>query len=355
MTAVVHGGVDYAELHALGIRPERLLDFSSNINPFGPPPGVRRALAALDPAPYPDRACTALRAALSARYGCAPEMLLIGNGSVDLIYLIARALLRPGDVAIVVAPTFGEYAHASHLSGAAVVSVSATDTQAFALDRAALLDAVAVHRPRLVWLCSPNNPTGVTVARADLCALAEACGAIGGYLVLDAAYTEMERGVTPAEDIHAWGEQVLVLRSLTKAYALAGLRLGCLVACPELARRIAVYQPAWSVNSAAQAAGLAAIGDRDFLSETLPLLWRSSDMLRAGLEGLGLSVLPSPLPFFLVRVGDGARVRAALLQHGCLVRDCASFGLPAYVRVAPRHPEQNLQLIDVWSELCRRL
>jgi threonine-phosphate decarboxylase len=77
-------------------------------------------------------------------------------------------------------------------------------------------------------------------------------------------------------------------------------------------------------------------------------------MLRAGLEGLGLSVLPSPLPFFLVRVGDGARVRAALLQHGCLVRDCASFGLPAYVRVAPRHPEQNLQLIDVWNELCRR-
>ena len=105
---VDHGALDYAELTALGLRPESLLDFSSNLNPFGPPPGAYAALAALDLAPYPDRSCLLLRHQLAARHDCGLANVLPGNGSNDLIHLLAHALLRPGDIALVIGPTFGE-------------------------------------------------------------------------------------------------------------------------------------------------------------------------------------------------------------------------------------------------------
>ncbi|HSH79686.1 MAG TPA: histidinol-phosphate transaminase [Herpetosiphonaceae bacterium] len=354
MSAVVHGGIDGAELRRLGIRPGDVLDFSSNINPFGPPPAVRQALGRLDPAPYPDRAAFVLRSALASRYGCTPEAVLIGNGSNELIHLIARALLHPNDRVLVVEPTFGEYAHASKLAGATVVSFWTSAADSFTIDIPALLESVALHRPRLVWLCVPNNPTGVTISRPDLVTLAQACEEVEAYLVVDGAYAEMERGAVDVEDALPVDEHVLMLRSLTKAYALAGLRLGCLLGNPHLLRRIAVYQPSWKVNSAAQAAGEAALQDRSFLAQTLPRLWACSDALRTALTALDLQILPSSLPFFLVRVGDGVRVRTALLRGGCLVRDCTSFGLPAYVRVASRAHMDNQRLIEVWRELWQR-
>jgi len=351
---IVHGGIDGVELRRLGINPEDVLDFSSNINPFGPPPAVREALARLDPAPYPDRTACALRTTLAVRYACAPESILVGNGSNELIHLIARALLRPGDRVLVVEPTFGEYAHASRLAGARVLSLWPTAADSFAIDIAALLGSVTLHRPRLVWLCAPNNPTGLTIERPDLVMLARACNEAGSYLILDAAYAEMERGNAGNADVLPLGEHVLVLRSVTKAYALAGLRLGCLIGDADLLARIAAFQPAWSVNSAAQAAGQAALEASTFLAETLPQLWACSDALRAGLTALGLRILPSSLPFFLVQVDDGTDVRAALLRGGCLVRDCTSFGLPAYVRVAPRAYMDNQRLIEVWRRLWER-
>ncbi len=352
MNPVVHGSIDYAELAALGIQPSQVLDFSSNINPFGPPPAVLQALAMLDPAPYPDRACLGLRSALAERYSCSIESLLVGNGTAELIHLIARALVRAGDRVLVVEPTFGEYAHASRLAGATVLSVWPAMEDSFALDTGVLLDHIMRCRPRLVWLCVPNNPTGVTIDRDDVLKLAWACGKVAGMLVLDRAYAEMERRSAGEEDALPLGEQLVVLRSLTKAYALAGLRLGCLLGPAKLVERAAAFQPPWTVNSAAQAAGQAALQDRSFLADTLPWLWACSDALRVGLGAFGLDVLPSSLPFFLVRAGDGARVRAALLQGGCLVRDCGSFRLPGYVRVAPRASGDNQRLIEAWRKLC---
>jgi histidinol-phosphate aminotransferase len=111
------------------------------------------------------------------------------------------------------------------------------------------------------------------------------------------------------------------------------------------------FQPAWSVNSAAQAAGLAALADADFLPATLPRLWSASDDLRDGLRRLGLDVWRAAMPFMLVRCGNGAAMRMRLLRHGCLVRDCASFGLPEWVRVAPRQPAENARLIEAWKEI----
>jgi threonine-phosphate decarboxylase len=349
---VTHGALDHAELVARGLRPETLLDFSSNVNPFGPPPGVRAALAALDPAPYPDRSYLELRRELATKHGCQLEQIAPGNGSNELIYLLGRALLCSGDDALVVGPTFSEYAYASRLALARVTEWRAQADELFAVDEWAVVEQIQRRRPRLTWLCAPNNPTGVVVSPAQLDAIAAACAANDGVLVVDRTYHALTRHPDPLEHVMTPRSPAVVqLHSLTKSHAIAGLRLGYLLGEAELMARVVAYQPAWSVSSAAQAAGLAALRDAEFLPRTLPQLWAASDALRASLERLGLAVWRGALPFLLVQSGVGAATRAALLARGCVVRDCASFGLPEWVRVAPRRPEENEQLLHAWSAL----
>ena len=347
--AVAHGALDHAELARLGLTPADLLDFSSNLNPFGPPPGVRAALAHLDVAPYPDRSCLALRHALAAHHNLAPAQVLPGNGANELIHLLARALLAPGATALVIGPTYGEYAEACRLTGAHVVAWRAHEANGFELDPYAISDIVEVERPRLTWLCAPNNPTGADLAPDELCALAEQCATHDGLLVVDRAYAAFVHNPSAATLDQNAPAGLLRLHSLTKSYAIAGLRLGYLLGEPALIERVAAYQPAWSVSSAAQAAGLAALADELFLPTTMPRLWAASDELLAGLQALGLSVWRGDLPFLLVHTGDAATTRAALLARGCVVRDCTSFGLPAWVRVAPRQPEENARLLAAWG------
>ncbi len=352
---VAHGALDYAELEALGLPPEAVLDFSSNLNPFGPPPAVRAALATLDIAPYPDRGCHRLRAALAARHGCPPEAILVGNGANELIHLVARAFLRSDDTTLVLGPGYGEYLHASRLVRAHTIELRTRPAAGFQPDLDGLITMIASARPRLTWLCLPNNPTGVDLPATVIDAVSEACAACGGMLVLDRAYAPLRRdGWSMPDDLaDAPPREQIRLYSLTKSYALAGLRLGYLIAAPEVVTRIGAHQPAWSVNSAAQAAGLAALGDVVFLADSMPRLWAASDALRAGLNDLGLEVWRATLPFMLVRTGDGAATRVALLRRGCVVRDCASFGLPEWVRVAPRRPDENARLLAAWKEsLC---
>ncbi|MCS6939133.1 MAG: aminotransferase class I/II-fold pyridoxal phosphate-dependent enzyme, partial [Roseiflexus sp.] len=187
---VAHGALDHAELAALGIAPEQVIDFSSNLNPFGPPSAVRAALAALDPAPYPDRSCLRLRTVLAERHGCAPDQVLAGNGANELIHLIARALGEPGATSLIITPTYGEYEHASRLAQMRIVEVRAPASDDFRLDDQALINAVRRIRPRLTWLCAPNNPTGVSLPPSVIGALAAACD---GFLIVDRAYYTFQR------------------------------------------------------------------------------------------------------------------------------------------------------------------
>lgn len=349
---VVHGALDEAELAVLGLRAEQLIDFSSNINPFGPPATVLAALRALNPAPYPDRSCLRLRQQLAHLHHCDPAAVLVGNGANELIHLVARGLGQPDTTALVVAPTYGEYAYAANLVGMTIAEVRSTAAEQFQLDRTTLIAAIEHFRPRLLWLCSPNNPTGVALDTATILECAHVCARYDGWLILDRAYLSLTRDYTGCDPLDSIAVPRLIrIYSLTKSYAVAGLRIGYLIATPEVVSTIARFQPAWSVSSVAQAAALAMLADPAFLPTTLPQLWAASDELVAGLHRLGLNVWRAQMPFMLVQSTDATFTRRQLLTHGCVVRDCTSFGLPDWVRVAPRRPAENARLLTAWQVL----
>ncbi len=346
-----HGGPDYAELSALGLRPEDVLDFSASTNAYGPPPGVREALAACDVTRYPDRGAAPLRQALAEREGVTPDRVLVGNGAAGLIWALALAELRPDDVAFIVGPTFGEYAAASRLARAAIHTWQSDPARDFAPDVTALAQAIAASRPRLIWLCNPNNPTGVYLGKEALSALLPA--APDALWVLDEAYRPFVARPWPSTALIERGN-VALLRSLTKDYAMPGVRLGYLLAAPDVVRRCAAAQPPWSVSAAALACGLAALRDgcTAHVACTTVALRSEAIHLAARLRGQGWRVIPTAAHFMLIEVGDAAAARADLLrEHRIQVRNCASFGLPGFIRVAARLPEENDRLVAAMGDL----
>ena len=335
-----HGDLDWQELHGLGLGPADVLDFSTCVNPYGPSPRVRAALAEVSLSRYPDRQSTKLRLALAEWLAVKPANILVGNGTSELIWLICLALLRPGDRVLVPQPTYGEYARAAGIMQAEVVFMSAAELP---VSHA----AQSVKTPRLVFLCNPNNPTGTIFPAEKIAAWAEECP--GCLFVVDEAYLPFCDNARSVVDYPL--PNILVLRSMTKDFALAGLRLGFMVGPDKLCDAVAAVQPPWSVNAMAQAAGLAALGDLDHVSKSCTLLRQARHSLCADLRGLGLAPLDSAGHFFLVKVGPAAAFRQKLLRYRIVVRDCASFGLPEYVRIATRRPEENARLVRAIKEI----
>jgi len=349
LSPCTHGGLDLAELRRLGLHPEEVLDFSANINPYGPSAAVLPALAAASFEPYPDRECIELRRALAGWLGIVPKRILVGNGSSELIGLIGLAFVRPGDRVLVLGPTFGEYARSARIMGARLSTWQARETAGFAFEPMRMAERLASLRPRLVFLCNPNNPTGAMLAPERIADWMRQHPQT--LFVIDEAYLPFAAGLDSALTF-ARGN-VVVLRSMTKDFGLAGLRLGFAVGDERLIEMLGCVQPPWSVNAMAQAAGIAALGDLAHRQRTLERLACDSEELAASLARLGLAPLTSATHFFLLRVGDAPAFREALLSRGILVRDCTSFGLPAYVRIAARRPEENVQFLAAVREVIR--
>ena len=351
VSASVHGAVDPSALRAEGVDPAAIIDFSSNQSPLGAAPGVAAAVAGAVVDAYPDPHATDLTVALAARHNVDPAQVVCGNGSTELIRLIAQLALGPGDAALALAPVFGECEVATALTGARLERVRLAHGgpgAGFTCDEAALRDALARLRPRLCWLCSPNNPTGAALPAALTAAVA--ADHPGTLFVLDEAYCDLL--ATPQwERASLAGGNLLVLHSMTKYWGLAGLRLGYAVAAPAGAAALRAAAPPWSVNACAQAAGLAALADLEHHRRSVALLIAERIRLAAGLCARGWVVEPSTAGFFLIHAGDAPAVRGCLLGRGCLVRDCTSFGLPEHVRVSPRHPEQNDRLLEAFAAL----
>lgn len=347
--SVPHGAPDYEELEQWGFRPQDVLDFSVNSNPYGPPPGVREALQGVPLNRYPDREALALRRALAEHLNVSPAQILAGNGAAELIWLLALAFVRPDDRVLLLGPTFGEYARAAALMGARVDMWRARAEDDFAVAPDEVSQRLQTMEPRLAFLCNPNNPTGQVVPTDVIADWAAAHPST--LFVVDEAYLAFAPGVPSALTLAA--DNVLVLRSMTKDYALAGLRLGYAVADEAIIDALVRVRPPWNVNAMAQAAGVAALAEDAYVSECLTRVAQAKERLVSGLRDLGLQPVPSAPHFFLVPVDDAAAFRRALMKRRVQVRDCTSFGLPAYVRIATLRPEQNERLLQAVREVLR--
>jgi threonine-phosphate decarboxylase len=325
-------------------------DFSINVNPLGPPPRVVEALrgALPDVARYPDPDCTALTGQLAAHHGVAPEQIVVGNGSTELIYAIARAC-QPRRVAVV-EPTFTEYLRASMLVGAAtdhwLAEGSQYDVEAFDPGPA-----------ELVWLCNPNNPTGRLWPAGALEHWMRHCPTT--RFVVDESFLpfredEQEHSLLPRLN---GSTNYIILRSMTKLYALPGLRLGYAITNAPLARSIRAQLPPWSVNGLAQAAGRAALEDRDFLARTRAWFGSEHRTFHQALDSFGhhLAVVPSQANFILLRLrhGSSAWLAAALAEQGIAIREASNFiGLSeGHFRLAVRTATDNERLLSALRSL----
>lgn len=327
-----------------GLDPARIVKLASNENPLGMPASARAAIASAldDLGRYPDANGFELKRALAARYDVPAEWITLGNGSNDILELAAAAFLGPGRSAIYAQHSFAVYALATQARGARALVVPA---RALGHDLDAMRAAVAADT-RLVYVANPNNPTG-TFLPADEVAAFLARVPVDVVVVLDEAYNEY---LPPEQrfDSTAWVRRfpnLLVSRSFSKAYGLAGLRVGYGIAQLELTDLLNRVRQPFNVNTLAQAAALAALNDREFLERSYAVNVAGMEQLTAGFASLRLEYVPSWGNFVLLKVGPAAGVYAGLLERGVIVRPVANYGLPEWLRITVGLHEENDALL----------
>ncbi|MDP2211053.1 MAG: threonine-phosphate decarboxylase CobD [Candidatus Aquicultor sp.] len=344
-----HGGNVRRLAERLGIDGGELVDFSSNINPYGPPESViaavRRAVEAISE--YPEQQAESFVAAAADALRVDPANIVASNGSIELIYLIPQAW----DVkrALLLVPSFTEYELALKKTGAGIVYEKALDA-ATALER--LEDAS--READMAIIGNPNNPCGYAIGRSDLLELIDdrpSC-----LWVIDEAFVdfvEAREQASLANDAVA-RENVVVLRSLTKMYGIAGLRLGYMIASSGLARKVRADKHPWSVNNIALEAGIAALGAGDFAASSAASLAAEARRLYLEISGIaGLKAYESSANYMLVEIEDrtwsmtSAKLQVEMLRRGIAIRDCGSYtGLDErYFRVAVKRPQDNDRLV----------
>jgi histidinol-phosphate aminotransferase len=301
---------------------------------FGPLPGVLDAVARELPETwsYPEHAYLELREGLAAETGARPDQILPGHGIQTLILTLCSAFLSPGDRVVVPQPTYGLYAQASRAAGAVVERVP---SPALRLDLERIADAARRTGARLAWICDPNNPTGSAVGEAEWRAFLDALPA-GCVVAADEAYAdyiEPERRIRREDDVAA-GRPLVVLRTFSKIFGLAGLRLGYALAAPDLVPYLQAVQEPFNVNRPALVAGAASLGRRADVDERRRATAAARDDLAAGLRAAGLEPLPSEANFLLVEHGaDDDSLADGLLRRGVLVRPGSELGLPGWARI----------------------
>src|SRR6185369_11758105 len=311
-----HGGTLFALAAAMGIEPESLLDFSASINPFGPAPGVRPAVAAAFDrvVHYPEIGSPQLCRALAAYHALPAERIAVANGSTELIHLLPRLTGKSAGRALLIAPTFSEYAHALELAGWRIDYLCLSPEDGFSLDLAQVAAGLA-RGYDLLFFCNPGNPTGRLYPATEVAALHDLCLQAGCFFVLDEAFMDFAEEQSAKYLLPAGDDDWLILRSMTKFFGFPGLRLGYAVASPALIIRLQQLLPPWNVGALS-----------------------------------GLTVFPGAVNYLLLQIKCGmtaAALQEKLLAERILIRDCSNFtGLDGrFFRVAVRTGEENDRLL----------
>ncbi len=352
MTRSTHGGNVYKVAREQRVSVGSIVDFSASINPLGfPKAGLRAIRSALKQiVHYPDPDCRQLRQSLAQQCGIDPERVLVGNGSTELIHLLPRALEIKS--ALVIGPTFEEYARALMDAGSTVQYVHARREERFRPPVKEVLRELSAKRSRVdaVFLCNPNNPTGQVLNRSAICELAEAMTRRQGWLIVDEAFIDYCQKQSVVSMLRAYPRMV-VLRSLTKFYAMPGLRIGYVVGASKVIDRLKDRQPPWSVNSLAQEVSCAILRDHAYAIKSRAFMEKERSRFIKGLRSLpGVRIYPSAANFVLIELPawtSAGMTADWLASRRLLVRDCSSLpGLSAHmIRVAVRTVKENRRLL----------
>ena len=356
-----HGGESERIAARYGIEAADILDFSVNLNPLGAPAAVRALLADSEGfvrslAAYPDREASRLKRALAERHGVPAEALVIANGSAALLDAVLRSF-APMHCLLPV-PAFSEYRRALAACGHRVQTIALADADDFRLDSERTIATLRRELPGVLILTNPHNPSGALASRAELLAIVHAAAAVQCLVLLDEAFIDY----VPEESLVAEAaamENLVVLRSVTKFYAMPALRVGYAVAAPAVARRIDGFLPSWPTSTLALEAATHALGDRAFERESIAQNADRREELARDLRALGVRVLPSAANFLLLELPAswGARERLCerlIRSWGILVRDCGDYeGLAArsFVRVGIKDRRSNERLVQAFHAL----
>ena len=325
---------------------------ASNENPLGPSPKAIAALRAkLDQLNlYPDGDCYYLKQALAQKLGVAPETLIFGNGSNEIIELAARTFLRPGDEAVMAQQAFVVYELIVQAVGARSRAVPLRN---FTHDLDAIA-AAATERTRMIFLANPNNPTGTIFRRAQWEAF---LGKVSpdALLIVDEAYFEYVQDAEYPNSLayHSDDRPIVTLRTFSKLYGLAGLRIGYGIGSRELISLMQRVRQPFNVNAAAQWAAIAALADTDHVRRSLAVNRAGLEFLQKEFIRLGLDFVPSHANFILVRVGKGHEVFQQLLRQGVIVRPTVGYRFPEYVRVTVGTAEENQKFIQALEKVIK--
>ena len=328
---------------------ENAIKLASNESPIGPSPrameAVRKTLAGVHR--YPDGASFALRAALSQRRGVTGEQLGCGAGADEILELLAKAFLGPGDQAVYAWPSFAMYPIVTQGMGAQAVPVPLRGDLVHDLD--AMRSAV-VPETRVVFVCNPNNPTGTLAPRTEVLNLIENFPD-QVLLVLDEAYFEfLDDPVNMISFIHSM-PNLLLMRTFSKIYGLAGLRVGYGIGHPTFISALEKVRQPFNLNSMAQTAALAALDDDKHLHQTRDTNKTGLKYFGSEFDKLGIEFIPSHANFILARVGDGQQTFLDLQKHGVITRPMGSYQLPEWIRISIGTAEQNERCLNALTDL----
>lgn len=326
----------------LGLDPAGIIKLASNENPHGPSPrAVAAAKRALEHGElYPDGGCFALRQKLAAVYGLNADQFIVGNGSNEILELLGHVFVGAGDEVVMGAPAFVVYKLVTLLFGAKAVEVPLVSHRH---DLPAIARAIT-PKTKLVFIASPNNPTGTANMEKEIVDFVRALPE-HVICVVDEAYAEYVENPPDLRPLIREGKKVVCLRTFSKIYGLASLRVGYGYTSAEIAALLNRVRQPFNVNAIAQAAAVAALDDREF---TAKCAWENRAglaQLEQGLRALGLEVVPSVANFLLAKVGDGARVFDALQRRGVIVRPLQPYKMSEWIRITVGTREQNARLL----------
>lgn len=351
--APYQGGKPITELaREMHLNVEDIVKLASNENPLGISPKADYAIqeAILEIARYPDGNSFALREAVSNKFNVSPDQIVFGNGSNDILELVARAYLSADSEVIYSQHAFAVYPLVTQAMGAKGVVVPAKD---FGHDLSAMLAAVT-DKTSLIFIANPNNPTGTLLAKDALFAFLQQVPK-NVLVVLDEAYDEYLPAEHKSQAI-SWLKEfdnLLISRTFSKAYGLAGLRIGFGLCHAQIADMMNRVRQPFNVNSVAQAAAVASLADDDFVERSYALNQAGMAQLKQGFDQLGLSYIPSFANFISVKVGDAATINQKLLQNGVIVRPVANYEMPEYLRVSIGLFSENAKFLDVLAKVLK--